>query len=175
MFEHPGGGNDQWDREKADQGQSWARVKHHTYYYDDAEQIRDNRDDPFGENRFDRFDIIDTSRRQVADRCFIKVGQPKTCDLIEDTDPEIFDYAMSQQVGEIDKGVLQDPCGDEDDRKEDAHPGQTFRFGDDDVLVYDHIDQVGLQRIERGQDDGQQGAEQEEFAVWGCKPQQADQ
>ncbi len=82
---------------------------------------------------------------------------------------------MSQQVGEIDKGVLQDPCGDEDDRKENTHPGQTFRFGDDDILVYDHIDQVGLQCIERGQDDGQQCAKQEEFTVWGCQPQQADQ
>ena len=66
---------------------------------------------------------------------------------------------MSEEVGQVNKGVLQDAGGDQDDRKQDTHSYQTFRSGYDDVFVYDDINQVGLQRVEWCQDDGQQCAE----------------
>lgn len=97
------------------------------------------------------------------------------CDLIEDTDPQIFDDAVPQQVGQIDKGVLEDAGGDQDHRKKDTHAGQSFRFGDNDVFVDNHIDQVGLQGIEWCQDDGEQGTEQQELSVRCSKLKQPDQ
>ena len=47
----------------------------------------------------------------------------------------------------------------------EAHADEIFWPGYDDVFIDDDIDQVGLQGIQRGQDDRQQGTEKQEFAV----------